>query len=100
MAGVAVGAAMTGMRPIFEFQFSDFATLAMEQIVNQAAKMRFMLGGEASVPVVMRFPGGSGTGAGGAAQPEPRGVAWPCAGPEGGAACHAARREGHAAGGH
>lgn len=62
-AGVAVGAAMTGMRPIFEFQFSDFATLAMEQIVNQAAKMRFMLGGEVSVPVVMRFPSGSGTGA-------------------------------------
>ena len=62
-AGVAVGAALTGMRPIFEFQFSDFATLAMEQIVNQAAKMRFMLGGEVSVPLVMRFPAGSGTGA-------------------------------------
>jgi pyruvate dehydrogenase E1 component beta subunit len=62
-AGVAIGAAVTGMRPIFEFQFSDFATLAMEQIVNQAAKMRFMLGGEVSVPVVMRFPAGSGTGA-------------------------------------
>jgi pyruvate/2-oxoglutarate/acetoin dehydrogenase E1 component len=62
-AGVAVGAAVTGMRPIFEFQFSDFATLAMEQIVNQAAKIRFMLGGEVSVPVVMRFPAGSGTGA-------------------------------------
>ena len=62
-AGIAVGAAVTGMRPIFEFQFSDFATLAMEQIVNQAAKMRFMLGGEVSVPVVMRFPAGSGTGA-------------------------------------
>lgn len=62
-AGVAVGAAMTGLRPIFEFQFSDFATLAMEQIVNQAAKMRFMLGGEVSVPLVMRFPAGSGTGA-------------------------------------
>ena len=62
-AGVAVGAAMTGMRPIFEFQFSDFAALAMEQIVNQAAKMRYMLGGEASVPLVMRMPAGSGTGA-------------------------------------
>jgi acetoin:2,6-dichlorophenolindophenol oxidoreductase subunit beta len=62
-AGVAVGAAMTGLRPIFEFQFSDFATLAMEQIVNQAAKMRYMLGGEAEVPVVMRMPSGSGTGA-------------------------------------
>lgn len=62
-AGVAVGAAMTGLRPVFEFQFSDFATLAMEQIVNQAAKMRFMLGGAVSVPVVMRMPAGSGTGA-------------------------------------
>lgn len=62
-AGVAVGAALTGMRPIYEFQFSDFATLAMEQIVNQAAKLRFMLGGEVSVPLVMRFPAGSGTGA-------------------------------------
>ncbi|MCY3995119.1 MAG: alpha-ketoacid dehydrogenase subunit beta [Rhodobacter sp.] len=62
-AGVAVGAAMTGMKPIFEFQFADFAALAMEQIANQAAKARFMLGGSVSVPVVMRFPAGSGTGA-------------------------------------
>lgn len=62
-AGVAVGAALTGMRPVFEFQFSDFATLAMEQIVNQAAKLRYMLGGNVSVPLVMRFPVGSGTGA-------------------------------------
>lgn len=62
-AGVAVGAAATGLRPIFEFQFSDFAMLAMEQICNQAAKMRYMLGGNVSVPLVMRFPAGSGTGA-------------------------------------
>lgn len=62
-AGVAVGAALTGLRPIFEFQFSDFAALAMEQIVNQAAKVRYMLGGAVSVPLVMRFPAGSGTGA-------------------------------------
>ena len=62
-AGVAVGAALLGRRPVFEFQFSDFAALAMEQIVNQAAKIRFMLGGKASVPLVMRFPSGSGTGA-------------------------------------
>lgn len=62
-AGVAVGAAMTGLQPIFEFQFSDFATLGMEQIVNQAAKIRYMLGGAVSVPLVMRFPAGSGTGA-------------------------------------
>jgi pyruvate/2-oxoglutarate/acetoin dehydrogenase E1 component len=62
-AGVAVGAALTGLKPVFEFQFSDFAMLAMEQIVNQAAKLRYMLGGEASVPVVFRLPSGSGTGA-------------------------------------
>ncbi|MBA3324460.1 MAG: alpha-ketoacid dehydrogenase subunit beta [Rhodobacteraceae bacterium] len=62
-AGVAVGAAVTGLRPIYEFQFSDFATLAMEQIVNQAAKLRYMLGGAVSVPVVFRMPSGSGTGA-------------------------------------
>jgi pyruvate/2-oxoglutarate/acetoin dehydrogenase E1 component len=62
-AGVAVGAALAGSKPVFEFQFSDFATLAMEQIVNQAAKIRFMLGGKVSVPLVMRFPAGSGTGA-------------------------------------
>ncbi len=62
-AGVAVGAALNGMRPIYEFQFSDFAMLATEQIVNQAAKLRFMLGGAVSVPVVFRMPSGSGTGA-------------------------------------
>ena len=62
-AGVAVGAALTGLRPIYEFQFSDFAALAMEQIANQAAKLRYMLGGAVSVPLVMRFPAGSGTGA-------------------------------------
>ena len=62
-AGVAVGAALMGRRPVYEFQFSDFAALAMEQIVNQAAKIRYMLGGRASVPLVMRFPSGSGTGA-------------------------------------
>ena len=62
-AGVAVGAALAGCKPVLEFQFSDFATLAMEQIVNQAAKLRFMLGGKVSVPLVMRLPSGSGTGA-------------------------------------
>src|SRR5690349_3025515 len=63
MAGAAVGAALTGMRPVLEIQFSDFVTLAMEQIVNQAAKIHFMFGGKASVPMVVRLPGGSGTGA-------------------------------------
>ena len=63
LAGAAVGAALTGMRPVLEIQFSDFVTLAMEQVVNQAAKIRFMFGGKASVPMVVRLPGGSGTGA-------------------------------------
>ncbi len=65
LAGAAVGAALTGMRPVLEIQFSDFVTLAMEQIVNQAAKIHFMFGGKASVPMVVRLPGGSGTGAAG-----------------------------------
>jgi pyruvate dehydrogenase E1 component beta subunit len=63
LAGAAVGAALTGMRPVLEIQFSDFMTLAMEQIVNQAAKIHYMFGGKASVPMVVRLPGGSGTGA-------------------------------------
>lgn len=63
LAGAAVGAALTGMRPVLEIQFADFVTLAMEQLVNQAAKIRFMFGGKASVPMVVRLPGGSGTGA-------------------------------------
>lgn len=63
IVGAAVGAAMCGMRPIVEIQFSDFTNQAMDQIVNQAAKIHFMLGGEMSVPMVIRAPGGSGTGA-------------------------------------
>lgn len=63
IAGAAVGAAMTGMRPIFELQFSDFITIASDQIINQAAKIHYMYGGKARIPLVMRTPGGSGTGA-------------------------------------
>ena len=61
--GVGVGAAMTGLRPVVEIMFMDFILLAMEQLVNQAAKVRFMFGGKASVPMVIRMPAGSGTGA-------------------------------------
>ncbi|MBL8165127.1 MAG: alpha-ketoacid dehydrogenase subunit beta [Anaerolineae bacterium] len=63
IAGACVGAALTGMRPVGEIQFMDFVTLTMEQIVLQAAKVRFMFGGKASVPMVLRTPSGSGTGA-------------------------------------
>jgi pyruvate dehydrogenase E1 component beta subunit len=63
IVGAAVGAALAGMRPIVEIQFSDFTCQAMDQIVNQAAKIHFMLGGAAQVPMVLRAPLGSGTGA-------------------------------------
>ena len=63
IAGACVGAALTGMRPVGEMQFSDFVVLAMEQLTLQAAKVRFMFGGKATVPMVMRLAGGSGTGA-------------------------------------
>jgi acetoin:2,6-dichlorophenolindophenol oxidoreductase subunit beta len=61
--GAGVGAALCGLRPVVELQFSDFVTCAMDQIVNQAAKIHFMLGGAAQVPLVIRAPAGSGTGA-------------------------------------
>jgi acetoin:2,6-dichlorophenolindophenol oxidoreductase subunit beta len=63
IAGAAVGSALTGMRPILELQFSDFITIALDQIVNQAAKIRYMYGGKGKVPMVVRTPSGSGTGA-------------------------------------
>ena len=63
IAGAAIGAALVGLRPVGEIMFMDFITLASEQLVNQAAKIRFMFGGETSVPMVIRTPAGSGTGA-------------------------------------
>jgi pyruvate/2-oxoglutarate/acetoin dehydrogenase E1 component len=63
IAGACTGAALTGMRPVGEIQFMDFVTLSMEQLALQAAKVRFMFGGKASVPMVLRMPSGSGTGA-------------------------------------
>jgi pyruvate/2-oxoglutarate/acetoin dehydrogenase E1 component len=61
--GLCAGAALMGMRPIAEIQFSDFVTHCMDQLVNQAAKLRYMFGGEGTVPMVVRTPGGAGTGA-------------------------------------
>jgi acetoin:2,6-dichlorophenolindophenol oxidoreductase subunit beta len=63
IVGAAVGAALLQMRPIAEMQFSDFTANAMDQLVNQAAKLRFMYGGGVTVPMVLRAPAGSGTGA-------------------------------------
>jgi pyruvate dehydrogenase E1 component beta subunit len=54
MTGLAVGAAMTGLRPIVDIMFGDFLTLAMDQIVNQAAKVHYMSGGKLKVPLVVR----------------------------------------------
>lgn len=63
IVGAAAGAAMVGMRPIAELMFMDFVLLAMEPLMNQAAKARYMFGGKATVPMVLRLPSGSGTGA-------------------------------------
>lgn len=74
--GVAAGAAVSGMRPIAECQFSDFIGIGTDPLVNQAAKMRYMFGGRAQVPMVLRAPSGSGTGA--AAQHSQSLEAWWC----------------------
>ena len=61
--GCAGGAAATGLRPIAELMFCDFLTGGMDQLVNQAAKRRYMFGGKISMPMVVRLPAGAGTGA-------------------------------------
>ena len=63
IVATAVGASLLGMRPVAEIMFMDFVLLALDQIANHAAKMRFMFGGRTTVPIVVRMPGGSGTGA-------------------------------------
>jgi 2-oxoisovalerate dehydrogenase E1 component len=62
IVGTSVGAAMTGRRPIAEIQFSDFLTCCMDPIINQAAKLRYMSGGQYRLPLVVRAPGGAGIG--------------------------------------
>lgn len=61
--GAAVGSAATGLRPIAELMFCDFLTVGMDQLVNQAAKMRYMFGGKISMPMVVRLPAGAGVSA-------------------------------------
>jgi acetoin:2,6-dichlorophenolindophenol oxidoreductase subunit beta len=60
VCGVAIGAAQSGLRPVVEIMFIDFITLALDQLVNQAAKAHFMSGGQLSVPLVLRTQGGAG----------------------------------------
>lgn len=61
--GMAVGAAARGLRPVVDLMFMDFLGVAMDQVVNQAAKLRFMFGGEATVPMVLTTAYGAGLGA-------------------------------------
>ncbi len=61
ITGIAVGAAQSGLRPVLEIMFIDFITLALDQVVNAAAKAHFMSGGQLSVPLVLRTQGGAGT---------------------------------------
>ena len=74
IVGSAVGSAMTGLRPVVELMYVDFVMLAMDQLANQAAKIRYMFGGQISVPMVMRAQGG--TGRSGAAQHSQSLEAW------------------------
>jgi pyruvate dehydrogenase E1 component beta subunit len=60
IAGIAIGAAQSGLRPVVEIMFVDFVTLALDQLVNQAAKAHFMSGGQLTVPLVLRTQGGAG----------------------------------------
>ncbi len=68
IVGAATGAALVGMRPVAEIMFVDFSGLAMDQICNQAAKLRLMTGGQCKVPWVLRMPQGGGAGKSTAAQ--------------------------------
>jgi pyruvate dehydrogenase E1 component beta subunit len=60
IAGIAIGAAQSGLRPVVEIMFIDFLTLALDQLVNQAAKAHFMSGGQLTAPLVLRTQGGAG----------------------------------------
>jgi len=62
--GAAVGAAMTGLRPVAELMYIDFLGMTMDQLANQAAKIRYMFGGQIGVPMVLRTQGGTGRSAG------------------------------------
>src|SRR5271157_950652 len=64
MVGLGVGAAITGLRPVVELMYVDFVGLAMDQIANQMAKVRYMTGGQVTVPMVLRTQGGTGRSAG------------------------------------
>src|SRR5215471_10501288 len=64
IVGAGIGAAITGMRPVIELMFADFAAVTLDQIVNQAAKMRYLSGGQINVPLTIRAAQGGGAGFG------------------------------------
>ncbi len=86
--GLAAGAAMTGLRPIVEIMYMDFALVGMDQLVNQAAKIHYMSGGQVKMPLVVRGQFGVGHGRGRPAFPAPRKLVRPYAGLQGGDAGH------------
>ena len=80
IVGAAIGAAMTGLRPVAEIMYVDFAGMVMDQLANQAAKSRYMFGGQIGVPMVLRTQGGPGDGAQRLHRPVGGGPALPVAG--------------------
>ena len=74
IAGAAVGAALTGLRPVAELQYSDFVAIAMDELYNKAAKWRFMHGGCSAVPMVVRAPEGAKGGGGAEHSQSPGGL--------------------------
>src|ERR1041385_7926368 len=73
IVGAGIGAEIAGMRPVVEIMYEDFLTLSLEQIVNQAAKHRYMSGGQVTVPLTIRTQGGAGWSPGARALPGGRG---------------------------
>src|SRR4026207_2288604 len=82
LVGAGIGAAMQGMRPVVEVMYEDFLTLATEQIINQAAKHRYMSGGQLKVPLTVRTQGGAGWSPGAQQAQEVEAWVGPGAGPE------------------
>ena len=92
--GLGVGAAVTGLRPIVDIMFMDFLCVAFDQIVNQAAKLKYMFGGAATIPLTITTGGGAGTLGSRAAQPVARGALLPHSRAQGRASVEPVRHEG------
>ena len=97
--GVSIGAALRGYRPVAEMQFADFISCGFDQIVNQAATLRYRYGGRASVPIVVRAPSGGNVGGGLYHSQNPGGVVRPSPRAESRRALDAVRRQRTAQGG-